>query len=84
MCDAPREARLRLHWMDFPAQLACAARSGVVVYSRYGYGRSAWLRAPRSVRYVHDEALIVLPQFFAALGIDNPILIGTAIEARSP
>jgi pimeloyl-ACP methyl ester carboxylesterase len=63
-------------WRDFPAQLACATRSSVVVYSRHGYGRSAPLRTPRSVRYMHDEALIVLPQFLDALGIENPILFG--------
>jgi len=63
-------------WKDFPAQLADATRSTVVVYSRYGYGRSAPVRGPRSVRYMHDEALVALPQFLDALGIDNPILFG--------
>jgi pimeloyl-ACP methyl ester carboxylesterase len=63
-------------WKDFPLQLARATRSNVVVYSRHGYGKSAALHAPRSVRYMHDEALIVLPQFLDALGIRNPILFG--------
>jgi pimeloyl-ACP methyl ester carboxylesterase len=63
-------------WKDFPTQLAQVTGSNVAVYSRHGHGRSARLRTPRSVRYMHDEALIVLPQFLDALGIDNPILFG--------
>jgi pimeloyl-ACP methyl ester carboxylesterase len=63
-------------WRDFPAQLSRATRSRVVVYSRHGYGRSAPVTQPRSVRYMHDEALIVLPQFLDALGIEKPILFG--------
>ena len=63
-------------WRDFPAQLASATRTNVVVYSRHGYGRSAPVSEPRSVRYMHDEALFVLPQFLDALGIENPILFG--------
>jgi pimeloyl-ACP methyl ester carboxylesterase len=63
-------------WKDFPARLAQATRSNVVVYSRHGYGRSAPLQGVRAVRYMHDEALIVLPQFLDALGIEDPILFG--------
>jgi pimeloyl-ACP methyl ester carboxylesterase len=63
-------------WRDFPGQLARATRSNVVVYSRHGYGRSAPLHAPRAVDYMHDEALVALPQFLDALGIENPVLFG--------
>jgi pimeloyl-ACP methyl ester carboxylesterase len=63
-------------WKDFPEQLARATRCSVVVYSRHGYGHSAPLQAARSVRYMHDEALGVLPQFLDALGIVNPVLFG--------
>jgi pimeloyl-ACP methyl ester carboxylesterase len=63
-------------WKDFPGRLAQATRSSVVVYSRHGYGQSSPLQAARSVEYMHDEALIVLPQFLDALGIVNPILFG--------
>ncbi len=63
-------------WRDFPLQLAQATRGNVVVYSRHGYGRSAPLRAPRAIRYMHDEALAVLPQLLDALGIHDPILFG--------
>lgn len=63
-------------WREFPGQLACATHSNVVVYSRHGYGRSAPLRAPRAVDYMHEEALVALPQFLDALGIENPVLFG--------
>jgi pimeloyl-ACP methyl ester carboxylesterase len=63
-------------WKDFPERLAGATRRNVVLYSRHGYGRSAPLQAPRSVHYMHDEALAVLPQFLDALQIVNPILFG--------
>ncbi|HEX9301084.1 MAG TPA: alpha/beta hydrolase, partial [Casimicrobiaceae bacterium] len=45
-------------WRDFPGRLAHATGCDALVYSRYGYGQSAPLDAPRSVRYMHDEALV--------------------------
>jgi len=63
-------------WRDFPTRLASATRSNVIVYSRHGYGRSAPLREPRVVSYMHDEALVALPQFLDALEVENPILLG--------
>jgi pimeloyl-ACP methyl ester carboxylesterase len=63
-------------WRDFPARLASATHRNVIAYSRHGYGRSAPFRRPRTIRYMHDEALLVLPQFLDALGVENPILFG--------
>jgi pimeloyl-ACP methyl ester carboxylesterase len=63
-------------WRDFPNRLAHATASRVVVYSRYGYGNSDPLTAPRTVRYMHDEAERVLPEFLDALAIERPILVG--------
>ena len=40
------------------------------------YGRSEPLREPRTARYLHDEAEIVLPEFLDRLEIERPILIG--------
>jgi pimeloyl-ACP methyl ester carboxylesterase len=57
-------------------RLAEAAQSTVVCYSRHGYGRSAPLKSRRTVRYMHHEALSVLPQFLDALEISDPILFG--------
>lgn len=63
-------------WKKFPLQVAEAAGCPALVYSRYGYGKSDRLAAPRLVDYMHREALDVLPQVLDALGIDNPIFIG--------
>lgn len=64
------------HWRDFPARLAHATGSPVTVYSRYGCGNSEVLAEPRTVRYMHDEALAVLPDLLSQLKIENPVLIG--------
>jgi len=63
-------------WRGFPARAALATGLSAVVYSRRGYGKSEPLAAPRDPRYMHDEALIVLPAFLDRLGIDRPVLIG--------
>lgn len=63
-------------WRDFPAQLALRTGCGVLVYSRYGNGFSEALREPRSVTYMHDEALIALPEILEGFGLRETILIG--------
>jgi pimeloyl-ACP methyl ester carboxylesterase len=63
-------------WRDFPRQVAEATGHEVLVYSRQGYGRSAPLTAPRPVRFMHDEALVVLPELLDTLEIRRPILLG--------
>jgi pimeloyl-ACP methyl ester carboxylesterase len=63
-------------WRDFPRQVAEVTGHEVLVYSRHGYGRSAPLTAPRPVRFMHDEALVVLPALLDALEIRRPILLG--------
>jgi pimeloyl-ACP methyl ester carboxylesterase len=63
-------------WRDFPSQLAHATQCDVLAYSRYGYGQSAPLAAPYDVRYMHHEALQVLPELLDALQIDQPVLLG--------
>jgi pimeloyl-ACP methyl ester carboxylesterase len=63
-------------WKDFPEALHSATGHEVLVYSRYGYGGSQALSGPRSVQYMHEEALIALPALLDQLGVANPILIG--------
>jgi pimeloyl-ACP methyl ester carboxylesterase len=63
-------------WRDFPEQVAQATGHEVLVYSRQGYGRSAPLTGPRPVRFMHDEALVVLPEILDVLEIRRPILLG--------
>jgi pimeloyl-ACP methyl ester carboxylesterase len=63
-------------WRDFPRQLSDATECDVIVYSRIGYGRSDPIRAPRAVRFMHDEALVRLPALLDALDMRAPILLG--------
>ena len=63
-------------WREFPQRVAEATGHEVVAYSRQGYGRSSPLAAPRSVRFMHDEALVMLPEVLDALEIRRPILLG--------
>ena len=63
-------------WRDFPAKLAAATACTLIVYSRYGYGASDPITAPRDIRYMHDEALVALPELRRALGVDDVVLVG--------
>jgi pimeloyl-ACP methyl ester carboxylesterase len=63
-------------WRDFPSRVAHATGCNALVYSRYGYGNSAPLQEQRDVRYMHDEALLALPELLAKLDIVAPILLG--------
>ena len=63
-------------WRDFPQKLARRLGARVLVYSRRGYGRSDRLAGRRDVRFMHDEALDVLPKLLAHFAIQRPILVG--------
>ena len=63
-------------WRDFPAKLSAATGLPGLVYSRYGYGGSDVLEAPRGVDYMHIEALEALPVIRDALDLDDVILVG--------
>jgi pimeloyl-ACP methyl ester carboxylesterase len=63
-------------WRDFPSRVAHATGCNALVYSRYGYGNSSPLQEPRGVRYMHDEALLALPELLMKVGIEAPILLG--------
>jgi pimeloyl-ACP methyl ester carboxylesterase len=63
-------------WRDFPARVAHATGCRTLVYSRYGYGRSDVLAAPRRPDYMHVEALDVLPEVLRHFGIERPLLVG--------
>jgi pimeloyl-ACP methyl ester carboxylesterase len=48
-----------------------------LVYDRYGYGQSEVLAEPRRpVHFMHDEALLALPELLRRLKIREPILVG--------
>ena len=63
-------------WKDFPGRLAHACNANVVVYSRYGYGQSDPLDAPRRPDFMHVEAQQALPELLDRLEVDAPILVG--------
>jgi pimeloyl-ACP methyl ester carboxylesterase len=63
-------------WGTFPEQLAAATGAGVFVYSRTNYGKSSPGKLPRSVNFMHQEAIDVLPRVLAAIGFQRGILFG--------
>lgn len=64
-------------WRSFPKKLAAYTGCSVFVYSRFGYGKSsACAENPAGARYLHREALEVLPLVLRRAEITDPILIG--------
>ncbi len=63
-------------WRDFPARVAAATGCGALVYSRWGYGDSDPLPGDRPVRFMHDEALVTLPELLDRLRVERPVLVG--------
>jgi pimeloyl-ACP methyl ester carboxylesterase len=78
-------------WRDFPDKVAARLGARALIYSRFGYGQSDGLAEPRSIRFMHEEALEVLPALLDELGIARPLLVGHSdgasialIHAASP
>ena len=68
-------------WRDWPASLCAATGRAGWAYSRRGYGRSSPVPDVRGAGrlqpdYMHREALHVLPRLLAALGVEQPVLVG--------
>jgi pimeloyl-ACP methyl ester carboxylesterase len=63
-------------WADLPDRLVSATGCGALVYSRMGYGASDPVREPRPVRFMHDEALDVLPAVIERFKLEEVILFG--------
>jgi pimeloyl-ACP methyl ester carboxylesterase len=68
-------------WREWPAQLCARAGRDGIVYSRRGYGNSDPVPDVRGAGrlqpdYMHGEAFEVLPALLAALGVDQPVLLG--------
>lgn len=63
-------------WRDFPDKVAKRLGLPALVYSRFGYGHSAPISTPRTPRFMHEEALDVLPRILDALAITDALLIG--------
>jgi pimeloyl-ACP methyl ester carboxylesterase len=63
-------------WRDFPAGLCARIGWGGLVFNRQGYGGADPFRPPLSPRFMHHEALDVLPRVLDAFEIARPILFG--------
>lgn len=63
-------------WREFPAVLHGLTGRRVIVFSRYGHGRSAPPPRPRTPAFFHEEALEVLPALLGALDVRAPVLVG--------
>jgi pimeloyl-ACP methyl ester carboxylesterase len=68
-------------WRDFPAALAAATGCRAVVYSRRGHGRSSPRTQPLAPDFMHEEALVVLPELRARLEIARPVVVGHSTGA---
>jgi pimeloyl-ACP methyl ester carboxylesterase len=63
-------------WRDFPERLSAQTGLGALVYSRAGYGKSDPVAGPWPVRFMHEEALVVLPKVLDAFAVREAILVG--------
>jgi pimeloyl-ACP methyl ester carboxylesterase len=63
-------------WRGFPDRIAAATGRRAVAYSRHGHGWSDPPPVPRTPRFMHQEAALVVPALRATLGLDRPVLIG--------
>lgn len=63
-------------WRDFPDKVSRRVGAPALVYSRFGYGQSDGLSGKRTSRFMHEEALDVLPRLLDQLGIEAPLLVG--------
>lgn len=64
-------------WRDFPKAVHEATGLRVLVYSRWGYGRSEAIdRFPHGADYMHRGADPELRDLLRTLGVEKPILLG--------
>lgn len=63
-------------WRDFPERVHAATGRRTFVYSRAGHGWSDVPDTDRTPRFMHEEALDVLPRLLEAHGLERPVLIG--------
>jgi pimeloyl-ACP methyl ester carboxylesterase/GNAT superfamily N-acetyltransferase len=64
-------------WRGFPERLAAATGRRTVAFSRFSHGQSDPPPKPRTPSFMHEEALEVLPEVLAKLGLaEEPVLVG--------
>jgi pimeloyl-ACP methyl ester carboxylesterase len=63
-------------WRTFPRELHERTARRVVVFSRFGHGKSDPPPVPRTPAFFREEALAVLPSVLQQLDVREPILVG--------
>lgn len=63
-------------WRGFPRAVADATGRRAVAYSRLGHGWSDGPPAPRTTRFMHEEAVEVLPRLLDRFDAPEPLLVG--------
>ena len=63
-------------WRDFPEQVARRTGCSALAYSRAGYGNSEEADHRRSVAFMHQEAIEVLPEFLEKMHVRDVLLVG--------
>lgn len=64
-----------VQWRDFPSSMGRKLRCPVLVYDRYGYGRSEKFSEPRTSHYLNKEAFEFLPELLEKLQINEKIIL---------
>lgn len=62
-------------WKDFPSNLAHSCELPALLYDRYGYGHSEIKTGINLPGYMHDEALIYLPELLDKLGVQQKVIL---------
>jgi pimeloyl-ACP methyl ester carboxylesterase len=62
-------------WGDFPGKLCQALQLPGLVYERLGYGDSDANPKSRTHRYLHEAALVELPEFLEQLDVRQPLIL---------
>ncbi len=62
-------------WKDFPEVIGKKLNCPVLVYDRYGYGRSEALSESRTPDYLNTEAFVFLPELLDKLQITEKVIL---------
>jgi pimeloyl-ACP methyl ester carboxylesterase len=62
-------------WKSFPQKISDLTGLPVLLYDRYGYGKSEALHEKRNRLYLHQEAQCFLPELLKSLNITKPIFL---------
>lgn len=62
-------------WKEFPDAIGKRVKCPVLIYDRYGYGKSQAFTEPRTPEYLNTEAFVFLPGLLEKLGIHEKIIL---------